>query len=209
VPDRLLGVQEQLERKLVDGSRDPDAVQEYFATFRHLITLLFGENRGLEELRRIVASSSCLPRPDKTMPYEPDADVVPFEEASVAERAGAMMSADWLIEDWPERFVQCCQEARIEFVAVNRYGAAARIRMFQDALKLIRVALVPKRKYRRKGSVPDPKMPAPEPHMSIDDYRCVLVAEFLRKIYGMDTHWTEIKEKLKAVDETIEDEQNR
>jgi hypothetical protein len=75
-------------------------------THPHLITLLFGENRGLEELRRVVAARSGIDRVDVPIPYEPDQDIVPFEEADLATRLKALMAASWLFEGWPSPFAE-------------------------------------------------------------------------------------------------------
>ena len=93
---------------------------EHFTILRHLITLLYGENRGLESLRRVVSSHSATERVDIPIPYESDEDVVSFEEANVVTRSKVLSAASWLLEDWPVRFLESCWEAGVEHPALNR-----------------------------------------------------------------------------------------
>ena len=62
-----------------------------FAVLRHLVTLLFRENRGLERLRQIVAQRSGASRVDMPTPQEPD--IVQFEEADIYTRSRVMLAA--------------------------------------------------------------------------------------------------------------------
>jgi len=60
---------------------------EFFAVLRHIVSLLFGENRGLEGLRKVVAKNSGMERVDIPIPYEPDVELLAFEEADVLTRS--------------------------------------------------------------------------------------------------------------------------
>lgn len=117
--EHLLEFEAAYESELAAAGKGTES-SDRFAVLRHLITLLFGENRGLENLRRVVASRSGTPRIDVPIPYEPDQDIVPFEEANVSFRSKVVLAAHWLFQDWPERFIDCCQEAKVQYPALNR-----------------------------------------------------------------------------------------
>ncbi len=95
-------------------------VVEFFAVLRHIVSLLFGENRGLEELRQVVTQRSCAKRVDKPIPYEPDEEILAFEETDVVTRFHVLQAANWLMKDWPARFVACCREARVNHSALHQ-----------------------------------------------------------------------------------------
>ena len=107
-------------RRDVKNQAEGSDTSDRFAVLRHLVTLLFGENRGLEAFRSVVASRSGVDRTDVPAPYEPDQDIVPFEEADVSTRAKVSTAASWLFREWPARFIECCQEARVQYPALNR-----------------------------------------------------------------------------------------
>ena len=130
--DRSLDFQVAYELELADGEQGSKA-RDRFAVLRHLITLLYGENRGLETLRGIVASRSGVERVDVPTPYEPDRDIVSFEEADVLSRSRALLAASWLFRDWPVRFVECCREATVNYPALNRN--AIRVKWYCDVAK--------------------------------------------------------------------------
>jgi hypothetical protein len=65
------------------------------------------------------------------IPYEPDAEILSFEEADVYTRAAVLTAASWLIQDWPTRFVTCCRDAAVHHPALNRKGAIS-VRWFLE-----------------------------------------------------------------------------
>jgi len=85
-PQKLLAQQVAYYDLLRSAENGTDSA-EHFTILRHLITLLYGENRGLEGLRRVVSSHSGTERVDIPIPYESDEDVVSFEEANVVTRS--------------------------------------------------------------------------------------------------------------------------
>ena len=117
--NRLLEGQAAYELQLA-GAEQGSECRESFAVLRHLITLLYGENRGFENLRRVVAERSGIARTDMPIPYEPDQDIVAFEEADVTSRSIVLLAASWLFQEWPTRFIQCCREAQVRYPALNR-----------------------------------------------------------------------------------------
>ena len=129
-PQPLLGY-EAADQEQIAEARQGSETSDHYAVLRHLITLLFGENRGLENLRRVVARRSGVARVDVPVPYEPDPDIVPFEEATSSSRARVSLAAHWLFREWPSRFIKCCREAQVEYPALNRN--AVRIRWYCEA----------------------------------------------------------------------------
>jgi hypothetical protein len=118
-PDGLLAYEASYEKALIEDERGTDTPDK-LAVLRHLVTLLFGENRGLENLRRAVASHSGITRVDLPVPYGPDEYITPFEEAEVFSRLKVSLAAHWLFQYWPSRFIWCCREARVQYPALNR-----------------------------------------------------------------------------------------
>ena len=124
-PEALLGYEAAYESELATAEKGSESPNR-FSILRHLITLLFAENRGLETLRRIVCSRSGVTRVDIPIPYEPDQDIVPFEEADAATRATVSLAAGWLFQDWPNRFIECCHQADVQYPALNRNAISVR-----------------------------------------------------------------------------------
>ena len=89
--------------KLLGSEGEGTEVVEFFAVLRHLVSLIFGENRGLEEFRKVVARSSSAKRVDIPIPYEPGVELLAFEEADVVTRSHVLGAANWLMDDWPEQ----------------------------------------------------------------------------------------------------------
>lgn len=73
-----------------------------------------------------MSARSTVDRVDVPIPYEPDQDIVPFEEADLATRVRTLLAATWLFDNWPERFIDCCVEAQIQYPALNRNSIAVR-----------------------------------------------------------------------------------
>jgi hypothetical protein len=102
------------------GKGTDGSAADWFAVLRHILTLIVGPNLGLEQFRRVVANRSHVGRVDVPLPYEPDAEILPFEELTVESRALALQTAIWLAGEWPTRFVDCAMTARVEYPALNR-----------------------------------------------------------------------------------------
>jgi hypothetical protein len=124
-PTPLLQSQRSFER-LLDAEGEGTAIIQFFAVLRHMVSLIFGENRGLEEFRDVIARSSCTKRVDIRLPYEPDVELLAFEEADVLTRSHVLSAATWLMADWPARFVDCCREAEVGFSALHRRAISVR-----------------------------------------------------------------------------------
>lgn len=119
--DSLVQRQQTLIRKLESAENGTDATAtDRFAVLRHIVTLIVGQNLGLEYFRRVVADWSGLSRVDVPLPYEPDAEILHFEELSLLSRASALEAAVWLTEEWPTRFVDCARTAKVAYPALNR-----------------------------------------------------------------------------------------
>jgi hypothetical protein len=118
-PEKLVLQQVAHNERLRAAEQGGDS-SEYFTILRHMITLLYGENRGLEGLRKVVARHSGTERVDLPIPYKPDEGAVPFEESDVGTRYKVLSAASWLIDEWPGRFLECCWEAGVEHPALNR-----------------------------------------------------------------------------------------
>jgi hypothetical protein len=130
-PESLIQSQSSYENLMRTKGQGTEVI-EFFAVLRQIVSLLFGENRGLEELRQVVARRSGAPRIDMPNPYEPDAEILSFEEADVHARAAVLNAAGWLIQDWPTRFVTCCRDAEVRHPALNRKGVVS-VRWFLEA----------------------------------------------------------------------------
>jgi hypothetical protein len=118
-PPSLLQSQASYE-ELLGSEGEGTQVIEFFAVLRHIVSLIFAENRALEEFRKIVATKSGSVRVDIPIPYEPDVELFAYEEADVHTRSQVLIAANWLIAEWPDRFIQCCRDARVEYPALNR-----------------------------------------------------------------------------------------
>jgi hypothetical protein len=117
----LVDRQEVLIRRLKAAEEGSDATAAgRFAVLRHIVSLIVGENLGLEHFRRVVAERSGLSRVDVPLPYEPDAEILAFEELPVGSRALSLEAAVWLTEEWPVRFVNCAKSAEVVYPALNR-----------------------------------------------------------------------------------------
>lgn len=125
--DSLVKRQEALTSKLELAEKGIGAVvADHFAVLRHIVNLIAGENRGLERFRQIIANRSGLSRVDVPLPYEPDEEILHFEELSVRSRALALEAAIWLLEEWPTRFVDCARAAEVTYPALNRNAISVR-----------------------------------------------------------------------------------
>jgi hypothetical protein len=125
--DSLVQRQEALIRKLESEEKGTDVtVADHFAVLRHIVSLIVGQNLGLESFRRVIADRSGLSRVDVPLPYEPDAEILHFEELTVRSRALALEAAIWLIEEWPTRFVDCARTAKVTYPALNRNAISVR-----------------------------------------------------------------------------------
>jgi hypothetical protein len=83
--------QEVLIQKLESEEKGTGAtVADHFAVLRHIVNLIAGENLGLERFWQVVADRSGLPRVDVPLPYEPDEEILHFEELTVRSRALAL-----------------------------------------------------------------------------------------------------------------------
>lgn len=123
----LIERQEALVRNLnsvEEGTGDTAA--DRFAVLRHIVSLIVGQNLGLEYFRRVVADLSGLERVDLPLPYEPDAEILPFEELPVRSRALALEAAIWLTKEWPMRFVNCARAAKVQYPSLNRNSISVR-----------------------------------------------------------------------------------
>lgn len=109
-----------VEKVEAAGKGTNGSAADWFAVLRHILTLIVGPNLGLEQLRRVVANCSLVSRVDVPLPYEPDAEILPFEELAVESRVLALQAATWLAEKWPTRFVDCARTAKVEYPALNR-----------------------------------------------------------------------------------------
>jgi hypothetical protein len=63
---------------------------------------------------------------------EPDLDIPSFEEMIVEQRELILEAAFWLIDQWPNRFLRCCQKAGVRHPALNR--GTVSIRWFNKAV---------------------------------------------------------------------------
>jgi TniQ len=125
--DSLVQRQEALIRKLESAEKGTDAVAaDHFAVLRHIVSLIVGQNLGLERFRQVIADRSGLSRVDVPLPYEPDAEILHFEELAVRSRALALEAAIWLLEEWPTRFVDCARAAEVTYPALNRNAISVR-----------------------------------------------------------------------------------
>jgi hypothetical protein len=124
-PANLIVVQSQVDNLIRSSLTEEAASAERFVTLRHLVSLLYGENLGLESFRSVVAQHCGIDRVDIRIPYESDQHILPYEESDVATRANVLSAAIWLTEDWPNRFVSCSREAEVRYPALQRRGATA------------------------------------------------------------------------------------
>jgi hypothetical protein len=120
-PAFLVALQNAYEERLNAGGEGTDHI-EFFAILRHIVSLIYGDNRGLEGFRRVVAASSSAKRVDVPIPYEPDGELLSFEETDVISRSHVLQAAGWLVENWPQRFIDCCREAEVGHSALHRKG---------------------------------------------------------------------------------------
>ena len=131
--DSLIQRQEALIQKLESAEKGTDArVADHFAALRHIVSLIVGQNLGLERFRQVVADRTGLSRVDVPLPYEPDEDILHFEELAVRSRALALEAAIWLLEEWPARFVDCARTAEVTYPALNRNAIS--VRWFNSAV---------------------------------------------------------------------------
>ncbi|MBB5315824.1 hypothetical protein [Tunturibacter empetritectus] len=121
--DSLVQRQEALTLKLESAEK---GTADYFAVLRHIVSLIVGQNLGLERFRQVIADRSGLPRVDVPLPYEPDAEMLHFEELAVHARVLALEAAIWLTEEWPTRFVDCARTAEVSYPALNRNAISVR-----------------------------------------------------------------------------------
>ena len=125
--DSLVQRQEALIHKLESAEKGTGAaVADHFAVLRHIVSLIVGRNLGLERFRQVIADRSGLSRVDVPLPYEPDEEILHFEELTVRSRASALQAAIWLLEEWPTRFVDCARAARVTYPALNRNAISVR-----------------------------------------------------------------------------------
>lgn len=127
-PDCLLQSQSSYLELLDDGGEGTEIIR-FFAVLRHIVSLLFGENRGLEEFRSVVSRHSSMKRVDIPIPYEPDVEILAFEESNIETRSQVLCATGWLMEEWPDRFIECCSEAEVKYPALNRPNSI-RVRSF-------------------------------------------------------------------------------
>jgi TniQ len=150
-PDLLVQKQISYEEFLKSGGEGTEVI-EFFAVLRHIVSLIFGENRALEEFRQVVARLSSARRVDRPVPYEPDVELLTFEEADVLTRSHVLWAANWLMEEWPARFVECCREAEVSHSALHQ--RAIRVRWYCEVAALASSGTgdeVMSRKGRRSG----------------------------------------------------------
>jgi hypothetical protein len=124
-PANLILVQRHVDNLIKSSLTEERSSAERFLTLRHLVSLLYGENLGLESFRNVVSQRCGIDRVDIRTPYKSDEHLLPYEESDVRTRAYVLSAATWLTEDWPNRFVSCSREAEVQYPALQRRGATA------------------------------------------------------------------------------------
>lgn len=112
---RLVAFQADLERTLERGwcevpGRGPVYSHLFFAGLRQILWLL-GGRRGGRALREVILASMGDEAPHLARAYSSRG--VLFELRGLRERQALLSMAAWLLEGWPDRFVQVCRMAKI------------------------------------------------------------------------------------------------
>jgi hypothetical protein len=81
---------------------------------------------GLERFRQVVADLSSTKRVDIPAPYEPDVELLAFEEADTLTRSHVLQAASWLMIEWPARFIRCSREAEVSYSSLHQKAIGVR-----------------------------------------------------------------------------------